>query len=210
MEEKINRCQTLAELCELERTHLLNEEEQRLVFERRLQIFQRIHEWREENQKLGIEPAILDFWTPEQRQRFLNEWNDDSYIIEASCGEKRTYDEMMSEEPSTSQVGRGEVDEGDNERPFYIESARQVLLLLLLLLFKTRKFKTNATSYLFSLRMSLPTLKLQVCTNSCTKYFNRFWTKPLAAFCLKIKYISSFIPINWINPFIFHSCQPNV
>ena len=39
MEEKINACQTLAELGELERTHLLNEEEQRLVFERRLQIF---------------------------------------------------------------------------------------------------------------------------------------------------------------------------
>ena len=126
----------LAELCELERTHLLNEEEQRLVFERRLQIFQRIHEWREENKKLGIEPAISNFWTPEQRQRFLNEWNDDSYIIEASRGEKRTYDDMMSEEPSTSQLGRGEVD--DNERPFYIESARQVY---------TKKFKTNATSY---------------------------------------------------------------
>ena len=138
MEEKINGCQTLAELCELERTHLLNEEEQRLVFERRLQIFQRIHEWREENKKLGIEPAISDFWTPEQRQRFLNEWNDDSYIIEASRGEKRTYDDMIREEPSTSQLDRGEGDEGDNERPFYIESARQVY---------TKKFKTNATSY---------------------------------------------------------------
>ena len=73
MEEKINACQTLAELGELERKHLLNEEEQRLVFERRLQIFQRIHEWREENKNLGLEPAISDFWTPEQRQRFLDE-----------------------------------------------------------------------------------------------------------------------------------------
>ena len=73
MEEKINACQTLAELAELERTHLLNEEEQRLVFERRLQIFQRIHEWREENKKLGLEATISDFWTPEQRQRFLDE-----------------------------------------------------------------------------------------------------------------------------------------
>ena len=50
---------------------------------------------------------------------------------------------MMSEEPSTShqgalQTGRGEGDEGDNERPFYIESVRQVY---------TKKFKTNATSY---------------------------------------------------------------
>ena len=143
MEGKINACQTLAELAKLERTHLLNEEEQRLVFERRLQIFQRIYEWREENKKLGLEPTISDFWTPEQRQKFLNEWSDDSYIIEASRGERRTYDEMMSEEPSTShqgalQTGRGEVDEGDNERPFYIESVRQVY---------TKKFRTNATSY---------------------------------------------------------------
>ena len=143
MEEKISACQTLAELAELERIHSLNEEEQRLVFERRLQIFQQIHEWREENKKLGLEPTISDFWMPEQRQRFLDEWSGDSYIIEASRGEKRTYDEMMSEEPSTShqgalQTGRGEVDEGDNERPFYIESARQVY---------TKKFRTNATSY---------------------------------------------------------------
>ena len=61
MEEKINACQTLAELGELERTHLLNEEEQRLVFERRLQIFQRIHEWREENERFGLEPTNLRF-----------------------------------------------------------------------------------------------------------------------------------------------------
>ena len=70
MEEKINACQTLAELGELERTHLLNEKEQRLVFERRLQIFQRIHEWREENKKLGIGPAISDF-CPNRDKDFL-------------------------------------------------------------------------------------------------------------------------------------------
>ena len=135
MEEKINACQTLAELCELERTHLLNEEEQRLVFERRLCMFLRIHQWREENERLSLEPAISDFWTPEERERLLRDWQDDEVLNQISHGEKRTYDEMMSEEPSTSQVGRGEV---DDERPFYLESARQVY---------TKKFKTNATSY---------------------------------------------------------------
>ena len=89
MEEKINACQTLADIAELERTRSLNEEE-RLVFERRLQIFLRIHEWREENKRLGLETAISDFWTLEQRQRFLNEWLDESYITEAIRGEKRT------------------------------------------------------------------------------------------------------------------------
>ena len=64
-------CQTLAELAKLERTHLLNEEEQPLVFERRLQTFLRIYKWQEENRKLGLEPAISDMWMPEQRQRFL-------------------------------------------------------------------------------------------------------------------------------------------
>ena len=59
--------------------------------------------------------------------------------MEASHGEKRTYDEMMSEEPSTShqvssQTDRGEVD----ERLFYIESVRQV---------NTKKFRTKAMSY---------------------------------------------------------------
>ena len=52
MEEKINACQTLAELAELERIHSLNEEERRLVFERRLWMFLRIHEWREENERI--------------------------------------------------------------------------------------------------------------------------------------------------------------
>ena len=80
MEEKINACQTLADIAEL------NEEERRSVFERRLQIFLRIQKWREENKRLGLEPTISDFWTPEQRQRFLDEWNDDSYIIEVSTG----------------------------------------------------------------------------------------------------------------------------
>ena len=48
---------------------------------------------------------------------------------------------MMDEEPSTShqgalQTGCGEVD--DDERPFYVESVRQVY---------RKKFRTNATSY---------------------------------------------------------------
>ena len=102
MAEKINACQTLTDIAELERTYSLSEEEQRLVFEKRLQIFLRIYEWREENKRLGLEPAISDSWTPEQRQRFLNEWLDESYITEAIRGEKRTHDEMMNEKPSTS------------------------------------------------------------------------------------------------------------
>ena len=144
MEEKINACQTLAELAELERTRSPNEEERRLVFERRLWIFLRIHEWREENERLGLKPTISDFWTPEQRETYLRDWLDDSDVMEAIRGEKRTHDEMMDKGPSTShpvneevlQTGRGEVD--DNERPFYVDSVRQV---------NTKKFKTKAMNY---------------------------------------------------------------
>ena len=144
MEEKISACKTLAELAELERIHSLNEEERRLVFERRVWMFLRIHEWREENERLGLEPTISNFWTAEQRETYLRDWLDDSDVMEAIRGEKRTHDEMMDEEPSAShsvneevlQTGRGEVD--DNERPFYIESVRQV---------NTKKFKTKAMNY---------------------------------------------------------------
>ena len=93
MEENINACQTLADIAEQKRTHSLNEEQQRLVFERRLQIFLRIHQWREENKRLALESAISDSWTPEQRQRFLDEWNDDQSMLESASG---TWPEKIS------------------------------------------------------------------------------------------------------------------
>ena len=63
--------------------------------------------------------------------------------METIRGEKRTYDEMMNEEPSTShqvnegalQMGRGDE---DNERQFNVESVRQV---------NTKKFRTKAMNY---------------------------------------------------------------
>ena len=69
MEEKINACQTQAELAELERMHSLNEEERRALLERRMQIFFRIRVWREENKKLGLEPTISDSWNPQKKEK---------------------------------------------------------------------------------------------------------------------------------------------
>ena len=155
MEEKINACQTLAELAELERIHSLNEEERRMVFERRLCMFLRIHQWREENEGLGLEPTISDFWTTEQREAYVRDWLDDSAVLEVIRGEKRTHDEMMDEGPSTShqgvlQTGRGKVDD-DNERPFYIESVRQV---------NKKKFKTKAMNYRVEFTNALANAKI--------------------------------------------------
>ena len=79
--------------------------------------------------------------------KISKEWVEESYIMEAIRGEKRTHDEVINEEPSTShrvneevlQMGRGEVDgEDDNERPFYIDSVTQV---------NTKKFRTKAMNY---------------------------------------------------------------
>lgn len=59
MDARIAECQTLSEL---ESIYALSEEEQRLVFEKRLEIFQRIVRWRIENDQLGSEPTISDTW----------------------------------------------------------------------------------------------------------------------------------------------------
>ena len=147
MEEKINECQTLAELAELERTHSLNEEERRALFERRMQVFFRIRDWREENKKLGLEPTISDQWTPEQRESFLRDWLDDEpAIMEASCSDETiNASEHVNEGASTSQLGRGEKrmhdevdDDEEDERPYAIEGVKEVNI---------KKFRTKGTNY---------------------------------------------------------------
>ena len=52
METRINECQTIAELMALQSENILNEQERRLVFERQMEIFQRIAGWRLENERL--------------------------------------------------------------------------------------------------------------------------------------------------------------
>ena len=146
------RFETLKEIDEYAMKNALRDEERRALFERRMQIFFRIREWREENKQLGLEPTISDHWTPEQRESFLRDWLDDSPIIEATCCEERTYDEMMNEDPfeqvnegaSTSQAGRGEkrthkgVGDDDDERPYVIENVKEVNI---------KKFRTKGTNY---------------------------------------------------------------
>ena len=153
MEKKF---ETLKEIDEYASENNLTDEERRALFERRMQIFFRIREWREENKKLGLEPTISDTWTPQQRESFLQDWINDSGIIEATCGEKRSYDEMLNEDPSTSdqvnegastsQMGRGEKrshdgvdeDEEDDERPYVIKGVKEVNI---------KKFRTKGTNY---------------------------------------------------------------
>ena len=155
MNKEIINCHTIAELNSLQRMHALTEQEQRLVFERQMGIFQRIAEWRMENERMGLVPDISDTWTPEQREAFLRDWFDDQVISQTSHGEKRSHEEI-NEGASTSQPGRGQkrfydemlggddeepvqIGRGqDDERPFNIESVTQVNI---------KKFRTTGMNY---------------------------------------------------------------
>ena len=153
METKIKECQTLKELSVLGSQSVLNEMEQRLVFERQMEIFQRIMEWRLENEQLGLAPDLTDTWTPEQREAFLRDWFDDQVILQTNHREKRSHEEI-NEGASTSQTGHGqkrsydEMLDGDepvqigrgqdDERPFNIESVTQVNI---------KKFRTTGMNY---------------------------------------------------------------
>ena len=125
MNKEIINCHTIAELNYLQRMHTLTEQEQRLVFQRQMEIFQRIPEWRMENERMGLVPDISDTWTPEQREAFLRDWFDDQVVLQTSHGEKRSHEEI-NEGASTSQMGRGhkrsydEMLDGDDDKPVKI------------------------------------------------------------------------------------------
>ena len=50
--------ETLKEIDDYEKENDFSDEQSRALFERRMQIFRRIHKWREENERLGLEPTI--------------------------------------------------------------------------------------------------------------------------------------------------------
>ena len=168
MNKEIINCHTIAELNSLQRMHTLTDQEQRLVFERQMEIFQRIAEWRMENERMGLVPDISDTWTPEQREAFLHDWFDDHVILQANHGEKRSHEEI-NEGASTLQTGRslkrsydemldGDDDEPvqivrgqDDERPFNIESVTQVNI---------KKFRTTGRNYRVQFKNALADTEL--------------------------------------------------
>ena len=52
--------ETLKQIEEYEATNVLSDEQRHMLFERRMQIFLRIHQWREENERLGLAPDLTD------------------------------------------------------------------------------------------------------------------------------------------------------
>ena len=144
------RFETLKEIDDYESKNALTDEERRALFERRMQIFFRIRDWREVNKKLGLEPTVSDNWTPQQRESVLRDWfGDESINMEASCSDEMTNedpsDHQGNEGASTSQMGRGEKrmhdeveEDEEDERPYTIEGVKEVSI---------KKFKTKGTNY---------------------------------------------------------------
>ena len=89
MEKKFESFDTPKEIEEYKMKNALTDEQRRALFERRMQIFFQIRNWREENKKLGLKPTISDTGTPQQRESFLQDWLDVLIIMEATRGEKR-------------------------------------------------------------------------------------------------------------------------
>ena len=80
--EKICKAQTVAELTALENQHTLNEFEQGLMFDRKVEIISRLLEWGAENERVGLTANLSDYWTPEQRQQFMMDWQDDEPLLQ--------------------------------------------------------------------------------------------------------------------------------
>jgi hypothetical protein len=110
-----------------------------------MEIFQRIREWRVENEQLGLIPDFTDTWTPEQREAFMHNWQNDEPFIQVNEGDERFY-EKINDESLIQQVGCGqkrsseEMSEDDEFRDnfFAASGIKQV---------NVKKFKTTGTNY---------------------------------------------------------------
>ena len=125
---KIAECETIAELSALESMYILNNVESELLYERRVELITGLCEWRYENEQMGLAMDISDSWTPEQRQQFLQDWQDDEPLLQVGRGQKRSIDE----------VDDGPSDEASDNNLFTMTDVKQV---------KVKKFNTTGIDY---------------------------------------------------------------
>ena len=140
---KILECKTAAELTALENLYVLNEREQEMVFERKMEFLCRVVEWRMENERVGLAADLTDTWTPEQRERFLLDWNNDEPLLQTGRGEKRSIDELDD--------GAGTSDEVSDNDFFTMTGVKQV---------KVKKFNTTGVDYTVQFTDTLAHLEL--------------------------------------------------
>ena len=98
MDSRIENGETLAQLAELE-TELGSDitfEEYQEIFERRIELIQQVLEWGREHKAMGLVESIADSWTPTERQRFLDVWNDDEPLRSLTLGSGTVLENMMA------------------------------------------------------------------------------------------------------------------
>ena len=133
----------------LENLYVLNEYEQRLVYERKVEIITCLLAWGLENEQQGLAANLSDLWTPEQRRNFLAEWNDDEPLRLVLNEETVQHLDSTNDNEPLMQSGRGEkrsideVNEGTSEQVsennyFTVTGVKQV---------QVKKFKTTGMDY---------------------------------------------------------------
>jgi hypothetical protein len=59
-----------------------------------VELIARSLEWGIENEQLGLVVNFMDSWTPEQRENFMMDWQDDEPLLQMGYGEKRSIDKV--------------------------------------------------------------------------------------------------------------------
>ena len=70
--------------------YVLSEAEQRLVYAKKVEIISRLLEWGIENEQQGLTANLSNSWTPEQRQHFMSDWNNDEALQQMMATEDFT------------------------------------------------------------------------------------------------------------------------
>ena len=104
MEEATGQCQTLNDLESIERRYILNDYERGLLFERRCDIIERLLRWGRENEEQGLVSSLSDNWTPEEREQFLADWQDDRWLWQHLQKQQEKKGEEGKEEDESSTV----------------------------------------------------------------------------------------------------------
>ena len=97
MNTRIEKCETFAQLAELEEelSSNITHYEHQQIFERRMELIQQMLEWGQEHKAMGLIESMCDNWTSTKRQRFLDLWNDDEPLQSMVCDSGAVLEGMM-------------------------------------------------------------------------------------------------------------------
>jgi hypothetical protein len=178
------------------------------LFEKQMEIFQRIREWRVENEQLGLIPDFTDTWTPKQRETFMYNWQNDEPFIQVNEGDERFY-EAMNDESLIQQVGRGqkrssEEMSGDDEVSgnfFTVNGIKQV---------NVKSLRPRVRITLFSLRTRFPIWNFLSFMTVSTKYFKVCLIELPMTFPRMIRSVLYYIPLSLSIQYRYLLCRVNV